>query len=152
MAIRLTAEQAELFLDRNFGALATIREDGTPNVTPVWVDWDGEHIVVNTSYGRAKDVQLRRDPRCTILVQSPDDPYNWVSVTGTAIELTEEGAEEHIDKLAEKYLNADKYPFLLPGERRVKITIRPERVVSQQPREEMLKNAKRRLAKQGVSY
>jgi len=149
----LTAEQARLFVNnKNFGALATIREDGTPNVTPVWVDWDGKNVVFNTSYGRAKDLHLRRDPRCTILVMSAENPYAWVSVTGKAVEISEKGAEEHIDKLAMKYEGVKKYPYLLPGERRVRISIRPERVVSHQPGDVLMAKAKARLKRRGASY
>lgn len=150
--VTLTDAQAKLFLDKNFGVLATIREDGTPNVTPVWVDWDGRNIVFNTSYGRAKDLHLRRDPRCTILVVNPNDPYDWVSVTGTAIEITEDGAEAHIDKLAMKYEGVEKYPYLLPGERRVKVTVRPDRVAAFQPGNVQMARAKTRLAKRGLRY
>ncbi len=148
----LTAEQAKLLKDKNFGALATIREDGTPNVTPVWVDWDGKNVVFNTSYGRAKDFHLRRDPRCTILVVSAENPYLWVSVTGTAIEITEKSAEEHADRLAMKYEGVKKYPYLLPGERRVKITIRPERVYTHDPNEVKMAKAKARVKRRGLSY
>lgn len=128
----LTSKQAKLFQDANFGALATIREDGTPNVTPVWVDWDGTSILVNTSYGRAKDVQLRRAPRCTILVVNAGNPYDWVSVTGRAV-LAEEGAEAHIDKLAMKYEGAAKYPYMEPGERRVKVANKVDLHVDREP-------------------
>jgi PPOX class probable F420-dependent enzyme len=147
----LTPKQAKLFQDANFGALATIREDGAPNVTPVWVDWDGTSILVNTSYGRAKDVQLRRDPRCTILVVNAGNPYDWVSVTGRAV-LAEEGAEAHIDKLAMKYEGAAKYPYMEPGERRVKIAITPERVITHQPGDVLIAKARARLRRRGVAY
>ena len=79
---RLTEKQAELFLGKNFGAVATIRPDGTPHVTPVWIDYDGEHVVFNTATGRAKWHHMRRDPRVTIEVYSQDDPYDYVTVTG----------------------------------------------------------------------
>jgi len=148
----LSDEQAKLVRDKNFGVLATIREDGTPNVTPVWIDWDGSNIVVNTSYGRAKELHLRRDPRCTILVMDPQDPYGWVSVTGRAVEITENGAEAHIDKLAMKYEGVAKYPYLLPGERRVKVTIKPERVHTFQPGDVLIAKARTRLKKRGVRY
>jgi PPOX class probable F420-dependent enzyme len=147
----LTAEQARLLENKNFGALATIREDGTPNVTPVWVDWDGTNIVINTSYGRAKELQLRRDPRCTILVMNSNNPYEWVSVTGRAV-VTEAGAEEHIDKLAMKYEGVAKYPYMESGERRVKVTIKPERVVTHQPGNVLIEKAKTRLRRRGLRY
>jgi len=101
--VRLTEQQAQLFRGKNFGAVATIRPDGTPHVTPVWVDYDGEHVVFNTATGRAKWQHMQRDPRVTIEVYSQDDPYDYVTVTGT-VELEEgEAADRHIDKLSEKY-------------------------------------------------
>lgn len=125
---RLSEKQAQLFLDKNFGALATIREDGTPHVTPVWVDYDGENVVFNTATGRAKWKHLLRDPRATIEVYSMEDPYEYVTVTGTAeIEESEE-ANRHIDKLSEKYTGNPKFQSHRPGERRVIVRIRPERV------------------------
>ena len=81
--VKLNEKQAQLFLDKNFGSLATIRDDGTPHVTPVWVDYDGEHVLFNTATGRAKWHHMRRDPRVTIEVYSQDDPYEYVTVTGT---------------------------------------------------------------------
>lgn len=124
----LTEKQAQYFLDRNWGNVATLREDGTPHVTPVWVDWDGEEIVFNTVVGRMKERHLRRDPRVAIEVFKQENPQaGYVSVTGRA-ELEEEGADAHIDKLARKYLDEDVYPNRQPGERRVIVRITPERV------------------------
>jgi PPOX class probable F420-dependent enzyme len=122
---KLNEKQAKLLTDKNLAAVATIREDGTPQVTPTWVDWDGEHVLVNTAEGRAKPRNIRRDPRVSVLVMDPDDPYNWVSVTGTA-ELTHEGAEEHIEKLSHKY-NGKDYPNPKDPQR-VLVKITPERV------------------------
>lgn len=149
---KLTAGQAKLLQDKNFGALATIREDGTPNVTPVWVDWDGNNILINTSYGRAKHLHLRRDPRCAILVMNSSNPYEWVSVTGRVVEIAEKGADPHIDKLSMKYEGKPKYPYMIPGERRLKITIRPERVATHQPGDVLIARAKARLKKRGENY
>ncbi len=125
----LTDQQVRLFEQPNIGNLATIRRDGTANLTPVWVDWDGRHVLVNTAIGRAKEKHLRRDPRATIGVVNPEDRYDWVSVTGP-VELVEEGAEDHIDRLAKKYLGKDVYPSRSEGERRVTVRITPERVSS----------------------
>ena len=123
----LTEQQAQLLLDKNFASLATIRADGTPHVTPVWVDWDGEAVVVNTALGRAKERYMRRDPRVAVEVFDHSNPYQYVSITGTA-ELVEAGADEHINKLAKKYLGLDEYPYRQPGEQRVIVRVRPERV------------------------
>ncbi len=126
--VKLTEKQAQLFLDKNFGSLATIRDDGTPHVTPVWVDYDGERVVFNTATGRAKWRHMRRDPRVTIEVTSLEDPYQYVTVTGT-VELEEsEEANRHIDKLSEKYTGNPTYQNHKPHERRVIVRITPERV------------------------
>ena len=108
-----------------------LRKDGSPHSTPVWVDTDGERVLFNTSIGRAKERHLRRDPRVSVTVLPADDQQSgYVSVTGTA-ELTEEGAVEHIDRMAQKYIGKEKYPYLQEGERRVIVRITPERVDSQ---------------------
>jgi PPOX class probable F420-dependent enzyme len=123
----LTESQAALFLDTNHGALATLRKDGTAHVTPLWVDWDGKNVVINTAAGRLKERHMHRDPRVSILVIDQHNIVRYVSVTGTAT-IDAEGAEEHIDKLAKKYLGVDKYPeeARAPGERRVIVRIKPE--------------------------
>ena len=127
MATTLTDQQAQLLLDKNFGSLATLRPDGSPQVTPVWVDWDGEHVLVNTLWARAKPHQVERDPRVEIAVFNLENPYQHVRIAGRA-ELVEEGAEEHIDKLSQKYVGEDVYPWRAPGDRRVILRITPESV------------------------
>ena len=125
----LTDEQAQLFLDKNYAAVATIREDGTPHVTPVWVDYDGEHVVFNTAAPRAKWKHIKRDPRVTVEVHSSEDPYEYVTVTGTAeLDEDEEAANAHIDKMSLKYRGIPQYQNHRPGERRVIVRITPERV------------------------
>lgn len=125
---KLTERQAELFRGRNWGIVTTLRGDGSPHSTPVWVDTDGENVLFNTSVGRAKERHLRRDPRASIVVLPADDEQSaYVSVNGPA-EIVEEGAVEHIDKLATKYLGLDRYPYLQEGEKRVIVKIHPERV------------------------
>jgi PPOX class probable F420-dependent enzyme len=126
--VKLNEKQAQLFLDKNFGSLATIRDDGTPHVTPVWVDYDGAHVLFNTATGRAKWRHMRRDPRVTIEVISRENPYEYVTVTGR-VELEEgEEADRHIDKLSEKYTGNSKFQSHRPGERRVIVRITPERI------------------------
>jgi PPOX class probable F420-dependent enzyme len=107
--------------------------DGSPQVTPVWVDVDEKFILVNTAEGRQKPKNIRRDPRVAIDVVSRDDPYRMVTVRGRVVEVTSEGADAHIDKLAKKYLGQDKYPFRAPGERRVIFKIEPEYVTAWPP-------------------
>ena len=113
---KLTEEQKR-FLDNPFvGVVTTLRPDGSPHSTVVWVDrLDGE-LSFNTARGRAKDRYLSADPRVSLLVVDPGDPYRWLSVSGTA-ELTEEGADAQIDKLASKYLGRDRYPGRSPARR-----------------------------------
>jgi len=118
----------KLFTEPNFGQLATIMPDGSPQVTTVWVDLDGDHILVNTAEGRVKPRNVRRDPRVAVAIADKDNPYSNASIRGRVVEVTNEGAEEHIDKLAKKYLGQDKYPFRQPGERRVIFVIEPQHV------------------------
>jgi len=124
----LNEKQAKLFTDRNWGVIATIREDGSPQVTPVWIDYDGENVLVNSARGRSKVTNIERDPRATVTVLPADDQQSgYVMVSGPA-QISEDGALEHINLLAHKYLGQDTYPYLGPGEKRVIIRIRPERV------------------------
>jgi PPOX class probable F420-dependent enzyme len=125
---KLSEKQVELLRGRNWGTVTTLRADGSPHSTPVWIDTDGENVLFNTAVGRAKERHLRHDPRISVVVLPADDQQSgYVSVTGTA-ELSEEGAVDHIDKLAKKYIGADKYPYLQPGERRIIVKITPEKV------------------------
>ena len=127
--VALNEKQAKLFLDKNLGAVATIREDGTPQVTPVWVDYDGEHVLFNTAAPRAKWKNLKRDPRVTVEVHSLENPYEYVTVSGTAeIDEDEERANRHIDKMSLKYRGIPTYQNHNPGERRVIVRVKPERV------------------------
>lgn len=125
----LTDKQAQLLLDKNFGCLATLKADGSPQVTPVWVDWDGEYVIVNTLRARAKPHQVERDPRVEIVVMSTENPYQHVRIAGTA-ELVDEGAEEHIDFLAQKYVGEETYPWRAPGDERVILRFKPEHVAT----------------------
>jgi PPOX class probable F420-dependent enzyme len=126
----LTKEQKEFFNSANIGHLATINEDGTPQVTPVWVDVEGDQILVNTAEGRNKVKNIRRDPRVSVEVVDQDDPYKSVSVKGRVVEMKKQGADEHIDSLARKYLGQDRYPFRQPGEERIILRIEPEKVLA----------------------
>lgn len=124
----LTDKQADLFRGKNWGVVTTLRRDGSPHSTPVWVDSDGENVLFNTAVGRAKERHLRRDPRVSITVLPAENQQaGYVTVTGHA-ELVEEGAFEHIDKLAKKYIDQDTYPYLQPGEQRIIVRITPEKV------------------------
>jgi PPOX class probable F420-dependent enzyme len=123
----LTDEQAALFLADNYAVVATLRADGSPHQTAVWIDWDGEHVVVNITVTRRKYAELQRDRRASVFVFDGDDRYRWVSVSGTT-ELTLQGAEEHIHELSRKYRGREY--VLRPGEQRVIVRLKPERVTA----------------------
>jgi len=118
----------KLFLEPNFGHLATLMPDGSPQVSPVWVDLDGERILVNTAEGRAKPRNVRRDPRVAISITRQDNPYSSAFIRGRVVEVRHEGADELIDKLAKKYIGQDRYPWRQPGEQRLIMVIEPEHV------------------------
>jgi PPOX class probable F420-dependent enzyme len=118
----------DLFTKRAFASLATLMPDGGPQVTPVWVDLEGDLVLVNTARGRQKDKNMRRDPRVAMAIVDPENPYRYLEIRGRIAEITEEGADAHIDKMAKKYLGADKYPYRQPSETRVIFKIQPERV------------------------
>lgn len=120
----------DLFQKRAFGNLATLMPNGGPQVTPVWVDFDGTHVLVNSARGRQKDRNMKRDQRVSVSIMDPENPYRYVEIRGTAVEITEEGAREHIDRMAKKYLGLDKYPRAQAGEVRVLYKIRPEHFTS----------------------
>ena len=126
---KLTDEQVALLRKPVFVHLATVMADGTPQATPVWVDTDGTAVLINTAKGRTKARNIARNPHVAISVTDDQDPYHMVEIRGRA-ELVEEGAEEHIDALAKKYLNVDKYPYRQPGEQRVIVRIFPESVAA----------------------
>ena len=117
----------DLFNKRAFASLGTLMPDGRPQVTPVWCDWDGEHVIFNSVKGRQKDLNVRRDPRVALAIIDPDNAYRYLEIRGTVVEITENGAAEHINKMAKKYLDMDHYPYARPGEMRVIYKIRPER-------------------------
>jgi PPOX class probable F420-dependent enzyme len=118
----------DLFTKVAFAHLATLMADGSPQVTPVWVDYDGAYVRVNSAKGRVKDKNMRRDKRVGLSIQDPDNPYRYLAVRGEVAEITENGADAHIDALAKKYLGKDHYPFRSPGEVRVIYKIRPNKV------------------------
>lgn len=120
----------DLFQRKAFANLATLMPNGQPQVTPVWCDFDGRHVIVNSARGRAKDRNMRREPRVSLALMDPDNPYRYLEVRGRVVEITENGADEHINKMAKKYLDKDVYPFRQPGEVRVMYRIEPEHITS----------------------
>ena len=128
MASTIPEQFKDLFSKVAFAHLATVMPDGSPQVTPVWFDYDGSHIRVNSAKGRVKDKNMRRNKKVALSIQDPDNAYRYLAVQGQIDQITEEGADAHIDQLAKKYLGKDKYPFRGPGEVRVIYKIRPEKV------------------------
>lgn len=126
---RLTKAQREFLQNPFVGAITDLRPDGSPHTTVVWVDVDDEGVSFNTAYGRAKPTYIADDGRVSLTVVDPQDPYRWISVSGTAT-LVDEGADDHIDRLAKKYIDADTYPFRRPDERRVTVRIAIEKIDS----------------------
>ncbi len=126
----LTDKQRQFIAENPYVATATtLREDGSPHNTVVWIDAEDGTITFNTAVGRAKERHLRSDPRVAVTVVDPENTYLWVSVSGRA-ELTTDGADDQIDKLAKKYLGQDKYPWRNPDETRISVKITPEKVDS----------------------
>ncbi len=111
-------------------SLATLMDDGTPQVQPVWCGYDGTHLLVNTEKHRQKYRNLSRRGKATILAVDPDDVMRWIEVRGTVVEETEKGANEHIDELARLYMGVDKYPLNKEGDVRVIFRIRPDQVAT----------------------
>ena len=119
MSSAIPEKYRDLFSKRAFANLGTLMPDGRPQVTPVWVDLEGDHVIFNSAKGRQKDRNVRRDPRVALAIVDPDNPYRYLEIRGRVVEITEQGADEHIDKMAKKYLGVDKYPYRQPSETRV---------------------------------
>jgi PPOX class probable F420-dependent enzyme len=120
----------DLFKKKAFANLVTLMPGGQPQVTPVWVDYDGRYVVINTAEGRQKDKNLQRDRRVALSILDPDNPYRYLEVRGHVAERTRDGADQHIDAMAKKYLGKDKYPFRQPNEVRVLYRIEPDHITS----------------------
>jgi len=110
--------------------LATTGKDGSPQVSPVWVDREGDTIIINSAKGRVKDRNMRSHARVALSATDPDNPYRALMIQGRVVKITEDGADAHIDKMAKKYLGQDKYPFRSPAEVRVKYYIEPLKVAT----------------------
>ena len=126
MSATVPESHKDLFQKKAFGSFTTLMPDGSPQTTPVWVDFENGKVLVNTALGRQKDKNVRRDPRVAITLIDPENPYRYLEVRGRVDEITEDGATAHIDKMAKKYLGADKYPYARPGEQRVLFKITPQ--------------------------
>ena len=131
MAAKVIPEShVDLFSKKAFAHLVTLMPSGQPQVTPVWVDYDGRHVLINTAEGRQKDKNLQRDPRVAFSILDPENPYRYLEVRGRIAERSLKGADQHIDAMAKKYLGKDKYPFRQPSEVRVIYKIEPEHVTT----------------------
>jgi PPOX class probable F420-dependent enzyme len=139
----LTEPIIKFFRGKNFGFLGTVNKDGSPQVTPTWIDIiekeeneDGreEIILINTAMDRLKQKNVSRDPRVSISILDEDNPYSMVTIKGRVVEQTTEGADEHIDKLAKRYLNADRYPAHSPSVKRIILKVKPEKIFYLPPR------------------
>lgn len=131
MATELNDAAKQLLQQPFICNFATLLADGSPQITPVWVDYDGSNILINTSEGRQKTKDVQRDPRVALDVVDPQNAYNVVSLRGRVVAREHDGADAHIDKLAKKYLGKDQYPFRQPGEQRVILRIETERILMQ---------------------
>jgi len=131
MGHQITEPVIEILQGKNFAYVSTLMKDG--QVTPTWIDIDedGNSILINT--GRIKHRNVSRGPRVAISISDQNNPYNMVTIRGKVIQQISEGADEHTDRLAKKYLGMDKYPYRTPNEKRVILKIRPDKVFHQQP-------------------
>ena len=128
MSTKIEGRAEELLRAKNFCHVATLRTDGSVHGVPVWVDVQDGLPTLNTAEGRAWPRNLQRDPRVTLTVQNMENPYEYVEIRGAEAERTHDGADEHIDALAKKYMDADTYPLRQPGEQRLIIRVAPEHV------------------------
>ena len=127
MPIKLPDSVKKILQDKAYGHVITYGADGKPQVTMVWVDTEGDEVLFNTAEGRLKPKNLRRDPRVTISVQDRNDPQSYMVFHGKA-SISESGADPHIDKLAKRFLGVDKYPFRRPGEKRLIVRTKVDRI------------------------
>ena len=131
MADTLSAKARELLSRPVLASLATLNPDGSPQITPLWVDLDGNDVVFNTALGRIKARNLDKAHRVAVSVIDPEDPYNVVAFRGSVVDVTTEGADAHIDALAKKYLGVDTYPMRREGEIRIRVTVRTDGIAMQ---------------------
>ena len=135
---------AKIIKKKSFAFLGTLMKDGSPHVSPVWIDiTDNNIILINTAKGRIKQKNVSSDPRVSISLTDDENPYSMVTIRGQVIEQTSDDADKHIDKLAKKYLNTDRYPGHSPDMKRIILKIRPQKVFYLPPRYEQYLNKKR---------
>ncbi len=129
-ASKLSEGAVKLLQEKQIAQLATVMRDGSPQVTPVWIDVepDGSHILINSAEGRIKTRNTAREPRVAVSVVDSQNPYRYAVIRGRIVERTHEGADAHIDRMAKKYLGQDIYPFRSANEQRLLVKIAPRRV------------------------
>ncbi len=125
MSVSIPENYLDLFQKPAFAHLTTLMPDGSPQVSPVWCEYDGTHVLINSAKDRQKDRNMRRDPRVAMAISDPANPYRYLQVRGTVVEITEQGADAHIDKLSHKYMGKD-YPYRDPNSTRVIYKIRAD--------------------------
>jgi PPOX class probable F420-dependent enzyme len=128
MAATLAGRPEEIIAGKNYASLAIPRRDGTVQTVIVWAHTEDGNITVNSAEGRSWPANLRRAGTATVTVMADGNPFEWVSVTGRVVEDTHDGALEHVNALAKKYIDVDEYPYLAPGEQRIRFVLAPERV------------------------
>ena len=129
----ISPEVINLLEDKNLAFVATLMKDGSPQITPTWIDLVEGIIIVNTAEGRTKQKNVSRDPRIGISIVDRNNPHNMVTIRGKVVEQTNIDADKHADKMAKKYLGVDKYPFAAPGERRILLKIIPQKIFHMSP-------------------
>ncbi len=128
MAEQFEGRVRELFESKNYAVVAVPRRDGTVQTVVAWVHPEGDNLTLNSAEGRDWPANLRKSGTATVTVMAENNPYEWAAVTGSLVEATHDGADDHIDSLSKKYIDQDTYPFRAPGEQRLKIVLKPERV------------------------
>lgn len=128
MSKSIPDEFRDLFAKRAYASLGTLRSDGSPQVTTVWCDADGDSVVINTAKGRHQDKNIRDDARVALIITDPGNPYRYLEIRGRAVEMPEAAADAHLDRMAKKYLGTETYTYKQPGEVRVMYKIQAERV------------------------
>lgn len=133
--VGLDENARKLFEGKNFAFVATVNRDGSPQVTPVWVDTDGKYILVNTAIGRVKERNVKRDPRVAVSIFEHSNPYNMITIQGRVVDQVRgHTADQHIDKMSKKYTGQEKYPNRRAGEERVLWKIEPRRIAGMERR------------------
>jgi hypothetical protein len=128
MSKSIPVEYRELFNKRAYASLGTLRCDGSPQVTPVWCDVDGDRVLVNTARNRHQDKNIRHDSRVAVVIIDPDNPYRYLEIRGRAVEVQGRDSGTHLDQMAQKYLGSETYTYRQPGEIRIVYAIEAERI------------------------